>query len=144
MTVLRGRAVAGALSLLVLSARTLALGCEPVVVASIAAVKSTLHSRAAEARDGDLAAANLGWMQDELRLIDEACTRGRDVEAVWRLEQVQAGLDPPPRQSAPSRPRCHTTLRFSGVCSLTADARSGSRKMNVDPAPPRLSAAATP
>lgn len=142
MTVLRGRAVAGALSLLLLSARTLALGCEPVIVASIAAVKSTLHSRAAEARDGDLAAANSGWVQHELRLIDEACTRGRDVEAVWRLEQVQAGLEPPPKQPAASRPRCHSTPRFSGVCALTADARSGGRKMNVDLAPSRLSAAA--
>ena len=34
----------------------------------------------------------IGWMQDELGLIREACLRGGDVEAVWRLEKVQQGM----------------------------------------------------
>jgi len=29
------------------------------------------------------------WMHGELELIRDACSRGKDVEAVWRLEQVQ-------------------------------------------------------
>ncbi len=31
-------------------------------------------------------------MRMELSLIDDACRRGKDVEAAWRLEQVQAHL----------------------------------------------------
>ncbi|MGA2707578.1 MAG: hypothetical protein ABSF86_04170 [Steroidobacteraceae bacterium] len=33
--------------------------------------------------------SEIEWMHDELKLTRDACSRGKDVEAVWRLEQVQ-------------------------------------------------------
>lgn len=57
------------------------------------------------------------WMQDELGLILDACSRGRDVEAVWRIEQVQmtvAGNGKPdgerPFRSLPGRTAAKRSL----------------------------------
>ena len=153
-SVLSGGAVVGACCLLLTSPRSSAQGCGPTSVKAIQAFKSTIAFRELEndrplrATDGrqGLAAlpVSVDWVRGEFRLIDEACARGRDVEAVSRLEQVEASLEPPRKPPARSRRRCRTTLGFSNVCTLTADARGGNRKMTVDRSSARLSAANPP
>jgi len=84
-------AVFGVLSQ-VLPSQTLAETCEASLRDSIHAVELAVDSISIETA-GPVAAKwnidNLGWMHGELALIREACSRGRDVEAVWRLERVQ-------------------------------------------------------
>jgi hypothetical protein len=35
----------------------------------------------------------VAWMLDQLSLIDDACRRGREVEATWRVEALQRELE---------------------------------------------------
>jgi hypothetical protein len=86
---------------------------------------------------------NMQWMQAELRRIGEACTRGRDVEAVWRLEKLQGYVLAAHTTAAP-RSSCQATSRADAACTRAADAVSGRRTKNVEPTPSRLSANTSP
>jgi hypothetical protein len=116
--------------------------CDPPLARSIQATKAAWSSRAVDtAAITDTATRD--WIPSELRLIDEACTRGKDVEAAWRLEQIQKRLTVAMKTS-PVRSRCQTRLRFANSCSLLAVANTGRRTMNVEPTPSTLSAATSP
>jgi hypothetical protein len=115
------------------SSGAMAETCAPTLTESIRVAKTA----------ADTLITDTPATRSELLLIDDACRRGKDVEAAWRLEQVQAHLEVT-RLGASARRRCHATLRLSGACSLTADARTGSRTMNVEPTPSRLSATTSP
>jgi len=78
-----------------------------------------------------------------MKLIDAACARGKDVEAVWRLEQVQRGIALL-RRTAQLRPGCQAKLAFATSCSLSADLVAGRRTLNVEPTPSTLSAVTSP
>ncbi len=78
-----------------------------------------------------------------MKLIDAACARGKDVEAAWRLEQVQRGIALLGR-TAQTRPSCQAKLGFASSCSLSADLAAGRRTMNVEPTPSTLSAVTSP
>jgi hypothetical protein len=67
------------------------------------------------------------WMRGELGLIRAACARGKDVEAVWRLEQVQSRMASTPR-STPARQSCQAPARGGEKCPLTPETRSARRK----------------
>lgn len=123
--------------------------CEPALSASIESAKNTVASMRVDA---------MPELRGELGLIDEACRRGREVEAAYRLEHVQAGIAATGKpKAAPLKARgacagsraaaCgrrHATLLFAAACSSTAVACTGRRTMNVDPTPSRLSAATSP
>ena len=96
------------------------------------------------ANDGsEYTSSNVRWMQGELRRIIEACSRGRDVEAAWRLEQLQGNITAARKAALPQR-SCQATSRVDASCALAADMRSGRRTMNVEPTPSRLSANTSP
>lgn len=87
------------------------------------------------------------WMHDELRLISEACARGGDLEAAWRVEKLQGQLaSARSRQAAArgTRGSCQATSRAEFTCDLSADTRAGRRMMKVEPTPSRLSANTSP
>jgi hypothetical protein len=119
-----------------------AASCDPALARSIQATKAAWSSQGVDASPipGGLGSK---WIPSELQLIDEACTRGEDVEAVWRLEQVQKRLTLAPK-TVPRRSRCQARLRFVSSCSMIAAARTGRRTMNVEPTPSTLSAATSP
>ncbi len=125
-----GSAMAGA-------AEAAAESCDVPLARAIQATKALWSAQP----HGDDYAKTFG----ELALIDAACTRGKDVEAAWRLEQIQRPLAPravPQRVAV--RSHCQTSVRFSNSCSLVADARTGRRTLNVDPTPSTLSALTSP
>jgi len=137
-------------------ASALADSCEPALTAAIANVAKTVDGLGAGA-----AAAH-----GEMWFIADACRRGKDVEAAWRLERVQAALESPPPLENPPRvapggargarigaadggrhrgiARAQATLRFADEFTAAAVVRTGSRTMNVDPTPSRLSAMTSP
>lgn len=85
------------------------------------------------------------WVRDQLRLIEEACARGSDVEAVWRLEDVQDVLQAQRNPRSGIQPsRCQMTTRLATGCAVAADLSMGRRTVNVEPAPSRLSTAIAP
>jgi hypothetical protein len=95
------------------------------------------------AKDGsEYTAGDAQWMQRELRLIDEACLRGGDVEAAWRLEQLQGSLISARRGKRNASDVGRS--RDSTPPVLSADARMGRRAINVESAPSRLSANTSP
>ncbi len=114
------------------AAEAAAGGCDAPLARSIQATKTLWSARPEGNSD----------IHGELQLIDEACARGKDVEAAWRLEQIQRRLAD--RRSAPARLRCQAGVRLSNSCSLVADARIGRRTLNVDPTPSTLSALTSP
>jgi len=116
--------------------------CDPPLARSIQATKAAWFSRSA-ATAAVAGTTTTEWIPGELRLIDEACTRGKDVEAAWRLEQIQKRLTVA-MQTSPARSRCQTRLRLPNSCSLLAVASTGRRTMNVEPTPSTLSAATSP
>ncbi|MFI4889505.1 MAG: hypothetical protein ACHQIL_03135 [Steroidobacterales bacterium] len=77
---------------LLLATTSTALSCGAPLTSSILTVQRLLevaphdgaHSQRIKWSDADIS-----WMHGELELIHDACSRGRDVEAAWRLEQVQ-------------------------------------------------------
>jgi hypothetical protein len=78
--------------LILVSSAACALDCEPSLTTFIrtaeAQVDALLIDYAdlpAAQRDDD----SIGWMRGELALIRDACWRGRELEAVWRIEAVQ-------------------------------------------------------
>jgi len=74
----------------------LAQACNHSLTESIRAVELAVGSIAvhsADTVDAKRNIANIHWMQGELALIREACSRGRDVEAAWRLEEVELRLN---------------------------------------------------
>lgn len=106
--------------------------CDPALAQSIRTVQSNVESL--RAGKSDLVAL-------KLRLIGEACAHGRDLEAAWRLEQLQDQLIAS-RNAA--RASCQATSRSAFTCNLSADAAVGRRTINVDPTPSRLSAITSP
>jgi hypothetical protein len=74
------------------SSAAFALDCEPSLTTTIRTVETQVDALLIDY--GDLSAAqrdddNIGWMRGELALIRDACSRGREVEAVWRIEAIQ-------------------------------------------------------
>jgi hypothetical protein len=57
----------------------------------------------------------VAWMLDQLSLIDDACRRGREVEATWRVEALQRELEAgvPPAPKAPPALRTHRAALFA-------------------------------
>jgi len=115
--------------------------CDDPLASSIQRTKASWSSRA-NASPADAARADT-WIQTEMKLIDAACARGKDVEAVWRLEQVQRGIALL-RRTAQLRPGCQAKLAFATSCSLSADLVAGRRTLNVEPTPSTLSAVTSP
>jgi hypothetical protein len=123
--------VLGLVAGLPFSSRASAETCDPSLTNSIHALERAVNSIAiasadpvATQRNND---DNIRWMHGELELIREACSRGRDVEAAWRLEDVQLRLKTVV-QSSPARPFCRVTGRMHGNCPLTADSRGVKRR----------------
>ena len=117
------------------SSRASAETFDPSLTNSIHALERAVNSIAiasadpvATQRNSD----NIRWMHGELALIREACSRGRDVEAAWRLEEVQLRMKTV-AQSSPARPFCRVTGRMHGNCPLTADSRGVKRKAGIEP-----------
>ena len=146
------RALLGLGAMYLFSAAAAGQGCDPSLAQSIGAVQrivESLHAtkpgqfRVAAVDGSEHSAEHAQWMQGQLRLINEACMRGGDVEAAWRLEQVQETLSPL-RRAGSVRHGCQATSRFDATCMLSADARMGRRTMNVEPTPSRLSAITSP
>jgi hypothetical protein len=108
--------------------------CEPALMQSIRTVQDSVDALHRPKSD----AVSL-----EFRLIGEACARGRDLEAAWRLEQLQAQLIAV-RNAARARSGCQATSSAGFLCTVSADADAGRRTMNVDPTPSRLSAITSP
>jgi len=121
--------------------RAAADSCDDPLALSIQRTRAS-WSVQANASPADAARADT-WIQTELRLIDAACARGKDVEAAWRLEQVQRGIALL-RRVAQNRPGCQAKLGFASPCVLTADLAAGRRTMNVEPTPSTLSAVTSP
>jgi hypothetical protein len=74
------------------SVHSLAQSCDPSLTSSIRAIEKLvdlLPGDGVHAQDVQRDEENICWMHGELGLIREACSRGEDVEAAWRLEQVQ-------------------------------------------------------
>jgi hypothetical protein len=75
------------------------------------------------------------WMHEELRLIAEACSRGRQVEGTWRLESLQRAV----QEGRPaSNTRCKSRARESRKCAgsgypLTAVQQRNPRQKGVGP-----------
>ena len=90
---------AAGLGLTLLGFATGAHGCAPALASSIS--DTALSISAASRWHGDDGL----WMQAEMERIRDACARGHEVEAVWRLEQVQALMtrNRPPALSASQR-----------------------------------------
>jgi hypothetical protein len=83
---------------LLCSNRGVADSCDAPLTAVIEAVEHVLGSRSAEGVAAILEERgpdDIRWVQSEMNLIREACSRGSDVEAVWRLERVQLRMKLP-------------------------------------------------
>jgi hypothetical protein len=83
--------IALALGLLVSSA-AFALDCEPSLTTSIRTLETQVDALLVDYADLPVAQRdddNIAEMRGELALIRDACSRGREVEAVWRFEAVQ-------------------------------------------------------
>jgi hypothetical protein len=115
--------------------------CDDPLALSIQRTRAS-WSEQANASPADAARAD-SWIQVEMKLIDAACARGKDVEAAWRLEQVQRGIALL-RRAAAVRRGGQAKLRFASSCSLSADLAAGRRTMNVEPTPSTLSAVTSP
>jgi hypothetical protein len=108
--------------------------CEPALMQSIRTVQNSVESTHN---------VNSDAVALKLRLIGEACSHGRDLEAAWRLEQLQGQLNAA-RKISQTRASCQATSSAAFICALSADAASGRRTINVDPTPSRLSAITSP
>jgi hypothetical protein len=118
--------------------------CASSMAQSIRNVQNALDTLRSGSNDGAKYPPNQArWMQEELRMISEACARGSELEAAWRLEQIQD------RMAAPRKPiagtgTCQATSSAELSCALSADARIGRRTVNVEPIPSRLSTNTSP
>jgi hypothetical protein len=102
--------------------QALAETCERSLTNSIHEVERAVDSVTIERADPVATQRNnehFRWMHDELELIREACSRGRDVEAAWRLEEVQRRMKII-GQSLPARTPCRVMARTRGNCTLAA------------------------
>jgi len=54
---------------------------------------ATLPSRMVAQDGATYESIRVRWMQDQLSMIDDACRRGREVEATWRVESLQRELE---------------------------------------------------
>jgi len=86
----------GLLYFSIASADASAEDCAPTLSAYLYAVEERvawLGLGQAAPQLGSREEANRHWTQTELVLIRDACSRGKDVEAAWRIEQVEIRMD---------------------------------------------------
>jgi len=126
-------AVVGLVSGALFSSQTLAQACEPSLMDTLHAVELAVDSISIDSADpGASERENISWMRRELRLIRDACSRGRDVEAVWRLEQVQLRVATLV-QSSSARPSCRVMGILHTNCPVAANPQDVKRKADIDP-----------
>jgi hypothetical protein len=135
-----------ALTLLLSSGAQAGEQCASSMAQSIRNVQNALDTLRSGSNDGAKYSANQArWMQEELRMISEACARGSELEAAWRLEQIQGRMAAPRKPSAGTGTgTCQATSSAEFSCALSADARIGRRTVNVEPIPSRLSTNTSP
>jgi hypothetical protein len=113
------------------SPHALAQMCDPSLTTAIRAIEKLVYlpsgggANPPSQRDD----ANTRWMYGELGLIREACSRGKDVEAVWRLEQVQLKVTNTGKH-APERPFSRVAEHVGEKRMLTAGSSGAARKTN--------------
>jgi hypothetical protein len=118
---------------LLFSSEALARTCDPPLTASIHTVEHAVDLLPIDGADPSAVTQdteNIRWMRGELELIREACSRGSDVEAVWRLEQVQSRMTLA-LKLATRRQTCRVAARVGGKCPLTRQDRGARRKANT-------------
>jgi hypothetical protein len=103
-----------------------AQSCDPSLTISIHATEQLVYSRSA----GDVQSAR--WMNGELGLIREACSRGNDVEAAWRLEKIQLGMANAGKLA--ERQIRQVTRRDGGKRSPIGNSRNATRKTRMEQA----------
>jgi hypothetical protein len=91
----------------------------------------------------DSSRQDLRWMHEQLQLIDAACLRGGEVEAVWRLEGVLERM----RRPVPAHLHVATGYQDAPL-TIEAESSLGERRgrsmLKADPAPSRLSTSMVP
>ncbi|MGO8857836.1 MAG: hypothetical protein ACLQO1_19290 [Steroidobacteraceae bacterium] len=102
-----------------------AQSCDPSLTISIHATEQLVYSLSA----GDVQSAR--WMHGELGLIREACSRGNDVEAAWRLEKIQLGVANAGKLE-PERQIRQVTRRDGGKRSPIGNSRNATRKTRME------------
>jgi len=119
--------------------------CDLPLTASIQAVERAVDLLPLDAADPSAVKPdeNVRWMRFELGLIREACSRGSEVEAVWRLEQIQSRMTMAAKP-APVRQPCRAAAHVGGKCPLTPDAHGGRRKTHIEATPSRSAATKSP
>jgi len=112
------------------------------VVDSLADGKPS-HARAAEPGSNVAYANEARWMREQLQLIDEACRRGAEVEAAWRVEALLDSL----KAHASSGPRADDRRQAAPALSdawLVEIAARGKRTVKAEPTPSELSTSMLP
>jgi hypothetical protein len=114
-----------------------ALDCEPSLTTAIRTVETqvdVLADLSVAQRDDD----NVGWVRGELALIRDACSRGREVEAVWRIEAVQRRIIAAHKWMA-RRASCRVRERVDVHCVHSPSKSSARRQPPIAPQSARAS-----
>jgi hypothetical protein len=127
-------------------------GCDAPLVHTVRDVRELVESlhvdgtaqRRVVAPDGIVyTAGEARWMRQQLQLIDQACLRGAEVEAAWRIEALLDNLKLRPAARWRSENRCQAAPVLSEVCSFDV-AERGRRTVKMEPTPSRLSTSMLP
>jgi hypothetical protein len=118
-----------------------ALDCEPSLTTAIRTAETQVDvllidyaDLSAAQRDDD----NIGWIRGELALIRDACSRGREVEAVWRIEAVQRRIIAA-HQWIARRASCRVRERVDVHCVHSPSKSSARRRPSIEPKSARAS-----
>ena len=142
---------AGVLLVLLAAPAARAAGCETPISDSVRTLRLLVDSL----RDGKASSqlvdsdgrtyslAEASWMREQLRLIGEACSRGGEVEAAWRVEALLEATRSRPLAQRQSSGPCQAAPTLTEACAASMALR-GRRTVKVDPAPSRLSTSMLP
>ncbi len=104
---------------------------------------ATAHARTGAPYGGVQRVGDARWVREQLQLIDQACVRGGEVEAAWRIEALIESLKLRPAARQRAADRCQAIPALSEFCSFNV-AERGRRTVKVEPTVSRLSTSILP